>query len=173
MAGIDAVQLDDEPPYNVPCPVDFLLLAHGAYPDRRLALRDTCAQSAAPIAVEAAGGRLSRSSRRPRSSSSGAVVEVTTCSSGRERISSVGWMLPDAQGAERRGSARAAWLAAFLATDRREMHAAFAEMTDDPTWDARIASFPLVGLFAASVPRAGGGFHGATRELTRRWEGDE
>ena len=53
-----AVQLDDEPPYNVPCPVDFLLLAHGAYPDRRLVLRDTCAESAAPIAVEAAGGAI-------------------------------------------------------------------------------------------------------------------
>lgn len=53
-----AVQLDDESPYNVPCPVDFLLLAHGAYPDRRLVLRDTCAQSAAPIAVDAAGGAI-------------------------------------------------------------------------------------------------------------------
>jgi hypothetical protein len=53
-----AVQLDDEPPFNVPCPVDFLLLAHGAYPDRRLVLRDTCAQSAAPIRVEAAGGAI-------------------------------------------------------------------------------------------------------------------
>jgi hypothetical protein len=53
-----AVQLDDQPPFNVPCPVDFLLLAHGAYPDRRLILRGTCAQSAVPIRVEAAGGAI-------------------------------------------------------------------------------------------------------------------
>ena len=53
-----AVQLDDEPPFNVPCAVDFLLLAHGAYPDRRLTLRDTCARSATPIRAEASGGTI-------------------------------------------------------------------------------------------------------------------
>jgi hypothetical protein len=54
-----AVQLDDEPPFNVPCAVDFLLLAHSAYADRQLTLRDTCARSAAPIRVEASGGAIS------------------------------------------------------------------------------------------------------------------
>jgi hypothetical protein len=53
-----AVQLDDEPPFNVPCPVDFLLLAHGAYPDRRMILRGSCAQTDAPIRAEAAGGAI-------------------------------------------------------------------------------------------------------------------
>jgi hypothetical protein len=53
-----AVQLDAEPPFNVPCPVDFLLLAHGSYRDRRLTMRGTCAHSDAPIRVEAAGGAI-------------------------------------------------------------------------------------------------------------------
>jgi hypothetical protein len=53
-----AVQLDDDTPFNVPCPVDFLLLAHGAYPNRRLILRDICAQSGAPIRVEARDGTI-------------------------------------------------------------------------------------------------------------------
>ena len=53
-----AVQLDDEPPFNVPCPVDFLLLAHRSYRDRRLTMRGTCAHSDAPIRVEAAGGAI-------------------------------------------------------------------------------------------------------------------
>jgi hypothetical protein len=51
-----AVQLDDASPFNVPCPVDFLLLAHGSYRDRRSAMHGTCANSDAPIRVEAAGG---------------------------------------------------------------------------------------------------------------------
>jgi hypothetical protein len=51
-----AVQLDDEPPFNIPCPVDFLLLAHGAYRERLLTLRGTCARSAAPIRVAASSG---------------------------------------------------------------------------------------------------------------------
>jgi hypothetical protein len=53
-----AVQLDDASPFNVPCPVDFLLLAHGSYRDRRLTMRGTCAHSDAPIRVEAAGGAI-------------------------------------------------------------------------------------------------------------------
>ena len=53
-----AMQLDDEPPFNIPCPVDFLLLAHGTYRERRLTLRGTCARSAAPIRVVASDGAI-------------------------------------------------------------------------------------------------------------------
>lgn len=53
-----AVQLDDESPFNIPCPVDFLLLAHGSYRDRRLTMRGTCANSDAPIRVEALRGAI-------------------------------------------------------------------------------------------------------------------
>lgn len=52
------VELGDEPPFNIPCPVDFLLLAHGAYRERLLTLRGTCARSAAPIRVAVSGGAI-------------------------------------------------------------------------------------------------------------------
>ena len=53
-----AVRLDDGSPFNVPCPVDFLLLVHGSYRDRRLTMHGACANSEAPIHVEAAGGAI-------------------------------------------------------------------------------------------------------------------
>ena len=53
-----AMQLDDDPPFNIPCPVDFLLLAHGTYRERRLTLRGTCARSAAPIRVVSSDGAI-------------------------------------------------------------------------------------------------------------------
>ena len=53
-----SMQLDDTAAFNIPCPVDFLLLAHGSYRDRRLTLRGTCASSDAPIRVEAAHGAI-------------------------------------------------------------------------------------------------------------------
>jgi hypothetical protein len=71
-------------------------------------------------------------------------------------------------GAERKD----AWIAAFPQLTAGN-NAAFAEMTDDPTWDAHRV-FPLVGLFAAPWFRAqAADFAARLGELQRRWEADE
>ena len=71
-------------------------------------------------------------------------------------------------GAERKET----WLAAFPQLVAGN-DAAFAELTDDPTWDERPIS-PLAGLFAAPWFRKQAvAFSARLAEHQRRWENDQ
>jgi hypothetical protein len=52
------VRPEQEAAFNVPCAIDFLLLVRHLYPDRRVAIRDACAQSAARIELLVSQGAI-------------------------------------------------------------------------------------------------------------------
>lgn len=52
------VRPEREAAFNVPCAIDFLLLVRRLYPDRRVALRDACAHSAARIDLLVSHGAI-------------------------------------------------------------------------------------------------------------------
>lgn len=49
------VSVEGEAPFNVPCAVDFLLLANSEYPDRRVVIDDSCAHCTERIRVVLTG----------------------------------------------------------------------------------------------------------------------